>query len=100
MPEDIFIRLVEAVEEQGGELLPRTHYGEAITYLTDENGRKKRSEAQTAGCGLESVLAVPYDCYEIDKDGQEQGLPTLKNAVVCAVDDAVHLWPRFAGVIE
>ena len=98
--DDIFIRLVEEVESQGGELLPATHSPQTLTYKTPQpDGRIKTSHIAGIGCGFEALLSVPYDRYEVDKKGNDVGLPTLASVEVCAVDDCVHAWPRFCSVL-
>lgn len=99
--DDIFIRLVEAVEEQGGELLPETHHPEMHTYYTPQpNGRTRRDEVPGGGCGFEALMSVPYDKVEIARDGTESGAPEQAFVTACAVDDCLHMWPRFMHVNE
>lgn len=80
-----FMRLLEALEDQGG-----THLDELCEdrYFTEFAGPRVKG-FELPMCGEMSVMEVPYD-RRGDGDAIERG--TVK---VCAVDDAVGLWPRF-----
>ena len=91
-----FIKLVEQIEDIGGELLPETHWPESVTYtLTGPHGREKRVEVELTGCGHETLVQIPYDLVDIDKDGIEHGEPSPGNYKACAICDLVALQPRF-----
>lgn len=91
MKDSTFIALCDAVEDQGGELLTETHWPETLIYETkNSKGRKRTEEAESTGCGRETLFDVPYEMYSTD-DTVEEGM--IK---VCAIDDMMDLWPRFA----
>jgi hypothetical protein len=95
--EDTFIRLVEAVEAQGGELLPETHHPTPFVYkIEGPNGRSKSVEVEGTGCGEDTLLRIPYEDHKPDKQGVESPDGAVHDIKVCAIDDLVHLWPRFA----
>ena len=96
MNDERFIRLVEQVEEVGGELLTETHWPTAVTYEMSGPSGKKSHQVELTGCGHEALLQVPYDVFEVDKAGNETGQPEPGNYKACAVCDLVALQPRFA----
>lgn len=97
MQEDIFIKLVEAVESQGGELLPETHHPTPFVYKAEgPGGRVKAIEVEGTGCGEDALLRIPYEDHRPNKEGVESNLVEIHDIKVCAIDDLVHLWPRFA----
>lgn len=100
MQEDIFIKLVEVVEAQGGELLPETHHPTPFVYkIQGDHGRVKPVEVNGTGCGEDALLRIPYDDHHPNKEGVEDAAPDRRDIKVCAIDDLVHLWPRFAKEI-
>lgn len=80
-----FFRLMEEVEFQGGEYLDELHDGIFHTKLT---GDKVRGY-EVAYCGEAALFEVPYE--PMNKQG------VIAKVKVCAVDDRMGLWPRFAG---
>lgn len=82
---DQFLRLMEEVEEQGGE-----HLDELCTARRFEFCGDKIKPVTLPGCGNSSVFQIPYAAT--DKNGREKGMQDVK---VCAVDDALGYWPRF-----
>lgn len=93
MHDDTFSSLVEAVERQGGELLAETHYEYPIMYKIPGNGgRVKATEVPSTGCGQECLFMVPYE-----PEPSSGGVTELERVKVCAVDDRMDLWPRFAS---
>lgn len=89
MQDDLLIQMVEAVEAQGGELLPETHYPYPIIYkIPRPNGRPpKASEIQSTGCGHAVMFRIPY---ETEDESTEVG-----QIKACAICDGAALWPRF-----
>lgn len=84
-----FARLMDAVEEQGGELLPGLCTPTTLRYNAGVEGVKiTGASARTTGCNMERrFLVQSLD----DKD------PDM--TVACMVDDRMDLWPRFADAI-
>lgn len=97
-PED-FIDLCSAVLDDGGHLLEDVCVGKTVR-LRFPDGPEDRpvwKRYQTTNCGMVSRFDINYDAEytAIGPDGP------LKNYVrVCAVDDAVGLWPRFKDVVS
>lgn len=85
-----FLRLMEAVEEQGGE-----HLDDLCSAKTYEFTGKELARVTLPGCGNTSLFAVPYDA--LAKDGTEVGPQPV---TACAVDDNMGAWPRFVGVMD
>lgn len=84
-----FFALIEAVEEQGGELTD--DLCAARTY--DFCGEKSKP-VTLSGCGNTSIFEVPYEA-EDEGDVGELGLLRL-----CGVCDDLGLTPRFEHVME
>lgn len=82
---DEFLRLMEAVENQGGE-----HLDKLCTVRRFEFSGDKIKPVSLPGCGNNSIFEIPYAAG--DKNGRNKGMQTV---TVCAVDDAVGYWPRF-----
>jgi hypothetical protein len=95
LDDDIFIKLVEAVENEGGELLVETHHPDPHYYETP-NGADVSIEG--CGCGQDSLLRVAYDDHQPDRKGVEPsgGDVIARHIKVCAIDDRMDLWPRYA----
>lgn len=121
---DEFLRLLVAVQDQGGALLPDKC--EKVWYRlkqpTPEGMRTK--DVDTTGCGNESRLALIYDpTAPVDvapaafkrMDGKKVTFRGSKHpgedgeimrargggiVTVCAVDDDVGRWPRFAKLMK
>lgn len=81
LTQDEFYELLDAVEAQAGAHLPGKCRPERIDYEIGEAGL-------TQGCMREARLAIPYEREEVGIEG---------TVVVCAFDDLVHLWPRYAA---
>lgn len=98
---DDFLALLEEVERQGGAhdpdpCIPR----EFKIELPDASGKKRTRRAHTTGCGRDSIFIVPYE--PAGKDAEERRAMRARKAGfarVCANDDLVGHWPRFAGII-
>lgn len=87
--DDRFIKVVEAVEAEGGQLLTKAHVAPALKYeIQDSNNRKRVIEVPGAGCGHEALLNIPYDAStgNTKVDGE---------IVLCAICDLLDLTPRF-----
>ena len=105
-----FISLLEEVERQGGELLPETCLpGEYVITISKKGGGVKKRKVLTTGCGNEHRLEIPYDPSTPvavpqtptaedpePKAKRHAGDHGLGKVIVCATDDAVDRWPRFA----
>ena len=91
--DDVFVRLVEAVEADGGELCAETHFPTLLAY---ENDKGQDVPVESTGCGLDMLLLVPYEDHQPNKDGVEADTVVPRSLKVCALDDRVDLWPRFA----
>jgi hypothetical protein len=84
-----FFRLMEAIEDQGGEHLDQTHDPIYHTDLAGDNPKVKGFEM--VYCGLDVLFEIPYE--GLDKNGDEIGVQPI---TACAVDDWIGRWPRFA----
>lgn len=113
-PQD-FMALVAQIEGEGGYIDAEPCTGKVINYKID--GRTKH--VSTAHCDMHTRVGVPYDSTEavdletyaeIVRDGRKQRVRTrikhpgeashkMAAAAVCAVDDAVGLWPRYADLM-
>lgn len=83
---DEFFRLMEAIEAQEGIHLDEVHENVYHGDLLNDSGRKG---VEVVNCGGAALFEVPYEAV-----GELGVLTTLK---VCAVDDRLGLWPRFAS---
>lgn len=119
---DDFLSLVDEVEQQGGGLLQNKCKGRKLAYQNQSGNNM--DIAVTAGCGKQARFAVHYldrdtglemgdfdfpardylgnvkeDAGEVDFDfsGSKADESEPQFAPVCAVDDAMGLWPRFAN---
>lgn len=113
-PED-FQALSNAVEHEGGKLLSEECEGhEFMLDLPDTRGRMMPTRRWTTSCGFSALMEIPYDASLhvrlreddsaepepvtiVDHSGEDFAGGPVK---VCAVDDALGLWPRFAGVVS
>ena len=108
--EDLIIALIDAIEHEGGELVPETHLGMPLRYEIDgKHGRKAVKDTETAGCGAETVVTIPY-IPAFFSAGPPPGKGKLNREIfenlndeqratkVCLVCDRVDLWPRYANV--
>ncbi len=88
-----FLALMDLVEADGGQHVvgPCTPY-EYPLEVQSISGRETRT-MKTTGCGKEARFMVPYP----SGDG---GAPTMEMALVCAIDDAIGLWPRYNSIWE
>lgn len=87
--QDEFFRLMQAIEDQGGTHLDQTH---DPVYHTEFAGSHPQAKGvEITYCGLDVMFEVPYE--GLDKHGADLGVQPVE---VCAVDDWVGRWPRFA----
>lgn len=113
-PKD-FIALSNEVEQQGGKLLLGPCTGKPISYKVPVAGKRVRKNYFTTHCGTSARMEIPYDSsthvlLEEDNEGVGEQViivdhpgekhPKDEVATVCAVDDCVGLWPRFAEVVS
>lgn len=82
---DEFYRLMESIEDQGGEHLELTH--DPVFHIELTGPHVKGEEVLY--CGESAMFAIPYE--PLGHEG------TMDSITVCAVDDAVGRWPRFAN---
>jgi|SRR3954468_3618121 hypothetical protein len=105
LSEENIIRIIEAVESEGGELVPETHIGEELVYeISGPHGRKVKKPTTTTACGAETLIELPVR-REFCRDGDklvalspEEQYDTLGR--FCIICDSLDLWPRFAKVVE
>lgn len=115
--------MTQAVEQDGGYVQPDACEG--ITFKlsmpTHEPGKRRKKRYRTTACGLHARVAIKYDPttpidFETDTKLRDEenreymrhdriehpGEPERGLAVVpvCAVDDAVGLWPRFQDLMS
>lgn len=87
---DQFFALMEAAEEQGGELLDEVC--DARTYSFTGSRSKKVTFPM---CGNSTIFDIPY-LEDSDAPLLVGAGPTAQPRIkVCAVDDGLGLWPRF-----
>lgn len=115
---------MEEVERQGGAHSDERCVPQKFVLDQPKPGAEKmvKTDIYTAGCNAEAKFIVPYDPaqhvtvpgYNGPDDpnadymtvapsvGDAKAMKDRKSgfAVVCAVDDNMGLWPRFAHVIE
>lgn len=101
---DDFIALSEAVENEGGYIQPDPCQGTEFKLpMRDHANKVRKKRYRTVACGLHARMAIKYDPSEEVTIGNivHPGEPPrgLAVAPVCAVDDAVGLWPRYANVV-
>lgn len=97
---DDFYRLMEAVEEAGGMQIERRCEPTKIRLKApNARGEMKPKTFFTAGCQQNALFAVPYEVPQ-GRLGTKMQKAGAGVAIVCAVDDDMGRWPRFAHVIE
>lgn len=109
---DDFVKVCNQVEAEGGTFPPEACEGKRIRYrIPRARGKHEWRERWTSHCGMHAKLGIPYDptmhvrlrdedddtLFIVDHEG-EKGDPGV--AIVCANDDCVGLWPRYAGVVS
>lgn len=88
-----FDRLTDAVEEQGGTLLPEICESKDIEYRKkDGYARNKIERDVTQGCGHEAIFVSTYEPEK--NSGEKTGFVRA-----CAVCDGVGAWPRYAHIL-
>lgn len=122
-----FYDLVREVEAQGGEHLNVLHEPRPLEIPAQQKGGVKQSGLKTTGCNDATILSLSYErgIFGGEPSTDQQihiGTTTLRpdpdereerpahmaqpvdekddSIVVCAIDDAVGLWPRFLGTWE
>jgi hypothetical protein len=91
--EEEFFRLMGEVQRQGGQHLDETH---EHVYHPKYSGDKTTEGQKPSGvlkyCNSNALFDVPY----LNPDRSVS--PTASESIkVCAVDDCIGLWPRFAA---
>jgi hypothetical protein len=107
--EDQFFSLLEEVERQGGHHVDGNHRPRQIKFEARDPkpGDPKFTKGATQGCNMPFQLMVRYDPSEKVTVPAAKGTGTIvvtkdENAndagtvLVCAADDNVAMWPRFA----
>ena len=101
---DDFLSLMASVEDGGGQLLsercqPRTYTLQQPT--TDGKDELKYCEVTTTGCGQETRFVLPYEPVKSQRfPAEAQRRRGAGFVTVCAKDDRMGDWPRFAGAID
>lgn len=83
---DEFFRLMELIEDQGGTHLNEVHENVHHPALVNDAGGKGITVVY---CGEAACFEIPYEALG--------DLGVLTTAKVCAVDDWLGLWPRYAA---
>lgn len=87
--------LAEAIEQQGGMLLPEPCLGGRIDYELPQKEAVPDDPSTRCACGNETRAVIPYESIEFDKP--QSGTELVS---VCAVCDGVGAWPRFEGEVR
>lgn len=98
---DDFLRLVEAVEDTGGTLLPDICNPRQfkLRLPSPETGEYEWTDLYTSGCMREARFALPYNVPQ-SKQGAKMKERAAGIVTVCAVDDDMGKWPRFQHAIK
>lgn len=95
---DEMLRLMEVVEEQGG--AQAEGRCQPSKYRLKETPDGKFKDFATTGCGQETRFLVAY----LKPDKQAAGNAKIQGETgtlsVCANDDLMGRWPRFANAIK
>lgn len=105
---DDFLALSVAVEHEGGALHREACLGKTVRLKQPDDGRMVWKRHQTTHCDMSARMSLPYnprnpvnitegDVTVVHHPGED--LPAAGSVTVCAVDDAVGLWPRYAGIV-
>lgn len=109
---DDFIALSDAVIEEGGRTLAEPCEGVEYKLKVPLVGKRVWKRFFTTRCDNSARMEIPYDPSLHIRLLEEDELEPVtivdhpgehdkpKRAVVCAVDDAVGLWPRYNGVVS
>ncbi len=84
-----FFRLMDAIEADGGQHLNERHGNVTHPELTGEHRLDEAHEVHY--CNVQAQFEVPYLYGENDAAG------VISFIKVCAVDDCIGLWPRYAS---
>lgn len=113
-PED-FQALSEAIEKEGGIALKEAcEPKEFKLKVPDFRGHKVTKRYYTTGCGFSAKFELPYNpglhirlredddnfvepVVVVDHPGEKGPEKLVK---VCAVDDAIGLWPRYTEIVS
>lgn len=106
---DDFLNLIEEAEAQGGVHLSEKCQPQSfrLMYPVDENrpeaSQKRSKRFTTTGCNRQAKFLVPLlpDAYMAEHGIDFDPVATEPALVkVCAVDDAMGLWPRFQDAMQ
>lgn len=97
---DDFLRLLEGVEAEGGAMLPdRCRATKYALRIPDADSELRFRDFFTTGCGQDTRFVLPYKLPK-GKLGEKMESRGGGLVTVCAVDDEVGKWPRYAHLIE
>lgn len=110
---DDYVALCTEIEASGGTLLHEPCSGTVFRLKQpDPSGKMVWKRFETSHCNESARAQIPYDstlhirlmdddepdvCIVEHTGEKELGVGTVQ---VCAVDDAIGLWPRFQGVVS
>jgi hypothetical protein len=109
---DDFVALSAQVEQEGGKLIADPCNGQVFRLKQpDARGDLRWKRFSTTHCGTSARMELDYDAtlhiriHDDDDDSllivDHVGEQFIGGIVkVCAVDDAIGLWPRYAGVVS
>ena len=101
---DDFLSLMALAEDGGGQLLSERCQPYAFTLKqpsTDGKEEPKFREFTTTGCGQETRFVLPYEPVKSKRfPAEAQRRRGAGFVTVCAKDDRMGDWPRFAGAID
>lgn len=114
-----FYRLIQEVEGQGGSHLNLLHEPHPIDIPRQRDGGAAQKGLTSTGCNDATLFDIPFENaifggdtstdQQVNIGAQKDGKPAHMampvdekddTIIVCALDDAVGLWPRFAGTWE
>lgn len=97
---DDFLRLAEEVENQGGAMLNDPCLPETYRLkVPDPDGALRWADYTTSGCLKDARFVVTYD-LPAGEEGDRMAARGGGFATLCAVDDDMGKWPRFAGQMQ
>ncbi len=101
---DDFLALMALAEDGGGQLLSERCQPYSFTLKqpsTDGKDKPKYREFTTTGCGQETRFVLPYDPVASKRfPAVAQRRRGAGFVTVCAKDDHLGSWPRFASAID
>lgn len=95
---DEMLRLMEAVEEQGG--AQAEGRCRPAKYKLKETPGGKFKDFATTGCGQEARFLVAYLKPDVKAARNAKIQGETGTLAVCANDDLMGLWPRFVNALQ